>query len=444
MVYYYYQKSARFSRFRSGNREGREARGVEKLLEKLREMGPKAILVVLAAVMLFLAIVAAVVIGVIETKKANDLRKKNEQIRYEQLQNEQAELSRLDGIYQETKQKAAAALPGFICLGDDLAAGRGDQRVNFELILQQAISEEVFSALSFETAVTEQYRSVVHSNAKRYSLPAANVVSYGESRASTATTLAMDGAYPILLTEKLTVPAGTDEVRTSFRTERGDYIRPLLGESKRSENVSLEKDDGTKISGTLTVRGSIDNPIYSFRRAEAGEPMEFPAGSRIVTEQSQENRNLFPIVWMGMNEGYHSTEELIEQCKLLLADKPLYEEGYYLVIGLLDRPDTEEAFEAAFGEHYLNARKFLNEQGLATLGLTAAEDEREQTAIAYGEVPLSLRHIYNAEITPFYLNANGYTAIGKEVYRKIDALGYFTAVRGVIADAMEQVRAGAN
>lgn len=408
-------------------------------------MGPKAILVVLAAVMLFLAIVAAVVIGVVETKKANDLRKKNEQIRYEQLQNEQAELSRLDGIYQEAKQKAEAALPGFICLGDDLCAGRGDKKVNFELILQQSITEEILSAFSFETAVAEQYRSVVHSNAKRYALPAANVVSYGETGASTATTLAMDGAYSILLTEKLTVPAGTDEVRTSFRTDRGDYIFPLLGDTTvHSANVTLEKDDGATVNGILTVRRSGKDYVYSFRRAEAGEPMEFPAGSRIVTEQSQENRNLFPIVWMGMNEGYHSTEELIEQCKLLLADKPLYEEGYYLVIGLLDRPDTEEAFEAAFGEHYLNARKFLNEQGLATLGLTASEDEREQTAIAYGEVPLSLRHIYNAEITPFYLNANGYTAIGKEVYRKIDALGYFTDVRGVIADAMEQVHAGAN
>ena len=408
-------------------------------------MGPKAILVVLAAVMLFLAIVAAVVIGVVETKKANDLCKKNEQIRYEQLQNEQAELSRLDGIYQEAKRKAEAALPGFICLGDDLCAGRGDKKVNFELILQQSITEEILSAFSFETAVAEQYRSVVHSHAKRYSLPAANVVSYGETGASTATTLAMDGAYSILLTEKLTVPAGTDEVRTSFRTDRGDYIFPLLGDTTvHSANVTLEKDDGATVNGILTVRRSGKDYVYSFRRAEAGEPMEFPAGSRIVTEQSQESRNLFPVVWMGMNEGYHSTEELIEQCKLLLADKPLYEEGYYLVIGLLDRPDTEEAFEAAFGEHYLNARQFLNEQGLATLGLTASEDEREQTAIAYGEVPLSLRHIYNAEITPFYLNANGYTAIGKEVYRKIDALGYFTDVRGVIADAMEQVRAGAN
>ena len=122
----------------------------------------------------------------------------------------------------------------------------------------------------------------------------------------------------------------------------------------------------------------------------------------------------------------------------LLSDKPLYAEGYYLVIGLLDSTPAEEAaFEAAFGDHYLNARAFLNQLGLSNEGLKP----EDRTAVENGEVPLYLRDKYDAARAPFYLNRDGYAAIGREAFRMIDATGYFDAIRGVIAEAMAEAAA---
>lgn len=418
---------------------------MRNLTEKLRDMGPKAILVVLAAVMVLLAIVAAVVIGTIETRQAKALRQSNERIRMEEVQGEQAELTRLDEIFAEAKRRAGEAMPGFLLLGDDLTAGSGVNRTDYGVALQQMISNEILNTLRLENAVAQEYRRVVRTNEKRYVLPTAEIKRYGIPGASTATILAMDGAYPILLAAGgVTVPAECEDVQIRFLTARGDYIYPLIGGSRRNEQVLLyDETSGARLSGVLSALTTRDPVEYLFRRDEAGEETVFPEGTRVYTRQSRENRNLFPIIWMGMNGGYDSIEELIEQHRALLSDKALYADGYYLIVGLLDSTAAEEAaFEAAFGEHYLNARKYLNEHGLNDAGLTPTDADR--TAVQNGEVPVSLRDLNNAERTPFYLNRDGYAVIGREIFRRIDALGYFDGLRGVIADAMAEASGDAD
>lgn len=411
---------------------------MERLLERLRDMGPKAILVVLAAALLFVGIVAGVVIGVVETNKENRIREGNEAIRMDEVRRGQRALSLLDAVYGDAKEKATEALPGFLLLGDDLTAGTGGNKTDYAVTLQQAIAEEILNTFRFSDAVPEEYRRTVQSNEKRFALPETQMTRDGISGASTATVLSVDGAYSIVTTEEITVPAATESVAIKFRSERGDLIDPLCSKANRQIAVYLTAGEGEeKVFGTLSVRTTTNPVEYLFTRETAAEEsIVLPAGSKIVTRRSLENRDLFPIVWMGMNGGYDTVEELIEQHIALLSDKPLYAEGYYLVIGLLDSTPAEEAaFEAAFGDHYLNARVFLNQRGLETVGLTATNEDR--TVVENGEVPLYLRDKYDAARTPFYLNRDGYAAIGREVFRMIDEMGYFDAIRGVIAEAMD-------
>ena len=150
---------------------------------------------------------------------------------------------------------------------------------------------------------------------------------------------------------------------------------------------------------------------------------------------------MFPIIWMGMNGGFDSVEELIEQHIALLSDKDLYAEGFYLVIGRIDSTAAEEAaFEAAFGDHYLNAREYLNEHGLEAANLEPTETDL--AVIPTGQVPVSLRDVNNPTRYPFNLNRLGYIAIGREAYRRIEALGYFDRVQTVLNDALYEVEHG--
>ena len=95
---------------------------------KLRDMGPKSVLVVLAVFMVIFAIVAGVVVGTVEAKQATAAREDKEQFRMDEAKREQAELTRLDGIYREAKELSHQAMPGFLLLGDDLTAAVGATR----------------------------------------------------------------------------------------------------------------------------------------------------------------------------------------------------------------------------------------------------------------------------------------------------------------------------
>ena len=112
------------------------------------------------------------------------------------------------------------------------------------------------------------------------------------------------------------------------------------------------------------------------------------------------------------------------------------------MIGRIDSTAAEEAaFEAAFGDHYLNAREYLNLYGLEAAELTASA--ADAAVLPTGAVPVSLRDVNNISRYPYTLNREGYIAIGREVYRRIEALGYFDRVQGVLDNAMAKVAAGA-
>lgn len=405
-------------------------------------MGPKAILVVLAAVMVVSSIVAAVVIGTVEAKQATESRQNTEQYRMDEAKREQAELARLDAIYEKARELAHQAMPGFLLLGDNLTAGLGGNKTDYGLALQQMVTDDIVTPFRFEDVVDAEFRRIVHTNEKRFALPVATIARYGVSGESTATTLSMDGAYDILLTEPVTVPAKCENVKIAFQSERGDYIYPLIGGSKRSENVLLyDAATGNRVEGILQPLTSSDPVEYLFVRLEAGEETTFPAGARLVTRQSQENRELFPIIWMGMNGGFDSIEDLVEQHIALLSDKELYAEGFYLVIGRIDSTAAEEAaFEAAFGDHYLNAREYLNQHGLEAANLEPTEIDL--AVIPTGQVPVSLRDVNNPNRYPYNLNRLGYIAIGREVYRRIAALGFFDRVKTVLNNALYEVEHG--
>ena len=424
---------------KGGNRE------VQKLSEKWREMGPRAILLVVAIVLALALIVGVVYIHVTESRKAEEIRKNNERIQAENSIRLQLEKKRLDEIFQATKEEIELLMPGFICLGDDLTAGNGGGATDYEIVLRDAIKKEILNLFDLETVVAPEFRNMVHSLENRYMLPTPSFANWGVSGQSTLATVAIDGGYKIILSQDLLQPAEIDNgdlpwmyfeaVRENDNEETAFY--PLLGKDFTTMQVIIDIGEG--INGTLNRRLVNDPTAPAAYWFVPDEPLEedllIPAGTEIITRQSMNNRDYFPIILMGMNDGYETVEELIDQHRALLADKELYAEGYYLVIGLIDSTPAEEAkFREAFGDNYLNAREYLVEHGLEAAGIEPTE--KDAAAIARGEVPPSLLNP-----TGRFLKSTGYTVLGQEVFRRIDALGYFDAVREVIADAMTEAQA---
>ena len=83
----------------------------------------------------------------------------------------------------------------------------------------------------------------------------------------------------------------------------------------------------------------------------------------------------------------------------------------------------DSAMLQAFGNRYINLRKYLIEDGLRDAGITATKNDT--TNISQGEVPDSFRS--NAGGAD--LNGVAYELLGKLIYDRMDLLGYFDEVR---------------
>ena len=96
----------------------------------------------------------------------------------------------------------------------------------------------------------------------------------------------------------------------------------------------------------------------------------------------------------------------------------------YVVVGLTSKtliPDIEpinEALAEAFGEHFLDIRSYLLENGLQDAGIEPVKKDRKN--LAKGEIPSSLR------VDEVHGNEAFYRIIGEQVYRKLKDLGYIT------------------
>ena len=76
----------------------------------------------------------------------------------------------------------------------------------------------------------------------------------------------------------------------------------------------------------------------------------------------------------------------------------------------------------AFGNRYINVRKYLCQDGLADAGITPTNQDK--TRIASNKVPMSFMTA-NGSVE---LNGVAYTLIGKLVYDRMVSLGYFQEV----------------
>ncbi len=164
------------------------------------------------------------------------------------------------------------------------------------------------------------------------------------------------------------------------------------------------------------------------------ESYNIPAGTRVYTRASIDHKEDILILEIGSNGGWESDyQQLIKQYDNMLLSS---ECQYYIIIGDTDDPGTsvgdenqavgigrgdtgwEAALREAYGDHFINMRAYLIENGLQDAGLTATTEDIER--YKDGCISEQLRSDWT------HLNDYGYYAKAVGVYKKGVELGYWS------------------
>ena len=243
-------------------------------------------------------------------------------------------------------------------------------------------------------------------------LSGAEVENYGVSSDTTYMVAARAGFVGIF-TNEFTIPAEETPVRVALRTEGGS-----------AANLLRYGDSGVNPCYIAGVRGRLSRRGggYYFTRSESGDTIAVEDGSRLITAgMAQKSIDDVLVIFTGTNDSpdRHSISDVIKYQRGILEYTGCEK---YVVIGLTCRrvmPDIEKVNEilaGEYGEHFLDVREFMLNEGLEYEGLSATA--RDRADISAGEIPSGLRIDY------VHGNKYFYDIIARMLYEKMRYLGY--------------------
>ena len=267
------------------------------------------------------------------------------------------------------------------CYGDSLTAGAG--------------------------STTMPYPKQLKTLGKRF----VNVVNLGVGGENSKSIAIRQGAIPIY-TDSFTIPADTSAVEIEIKDADSQSVF-LAGQGDAGLNPCYINN----VEGTISKSGD----KYYFTRTSSGNSVTVTSGTQIITDGMKNHRDDLMIIWAGTNDrpSASTIQNVINNIDSMIEYSS---NSNYIVIGLTSKsymPEVEEVNEILaekYGEHFLDIRKYLLENGLSDAGITAtAQDEID---INSGEIPSSLRY------DEVHFNDYGYTIVGTQVYNKLISLGY--------------------
>lgn len=328
--------------------------------------------------------------------------------------------------YDKDMETVAQYMPGIVCWGDSLTAGSSGN-ASYPYTLQKYINVYLCGIYDFYSTVpnANNYPNVDW-NEYNLTIP---VVNMGGGQENGATILGRAGVEPYVIKEGFMIPADTEATEISIQSPDGKSVNPLT-----AGNLGINPVTINGIEGILSLETIYGTNHYTFERLEAGEETPVEKGTQIQTAGAEDYQDYIHIVWLGAYNGYTSPKELVAQTKLLLLRQTNCVDRY-LVIGPCamngswtgETSSSLDAFDSAmmqaFGNHYVNVRKYLIEDGLDDAELKPTMTDTQQ--INQGYVPTSFR----GSGSGCDLNAKAYELIGKLIYERMDRLGYFDEVR---------------
>lgn len=201
------------------------------------------------------------------------------------------------------------------------------------------------------------------------------------------------------------------------------YMEDYSGYNFKSEQTNICVINGEKYY--ITNSGDDESQIMY------GTDVNIKEGTLVYTLAAVERKDDILVLEIGSNAGwYNDYDELIAQYDSILESTGC---KYYIIVGDTDDPELsadmnkiyigmgetpwEQALSKAYGDHFINMRLYMIQNGLNDCGLETTEEDLE--GFTRGEISQQLR----ADWTHF--NAYGYYAKAKGIYKKGVELGYW-------------------
>ena len=384
--------------------------------------------------LLLAAAAAGLLTAMIAVKKQIDaedelLQAKNSSQRQELSAARQENLEAVSLAYEKDMQTVADYLPGIVCWGDSLTAGSSGN-VSYPSVLQKYIDTYLCDIYDFRSTVENaQDYSRLDWDKYTVSIP---VVNMGSGQENSATILGRSGVTPYVVGADFEIPGEVESVHISLTSADGKTVTPLTAGNAGVNPVTI-----AGVEGTITLESEGQGwglTSYQFTRTEAGEPVSVMKGTEITTACADEYRDYVHIVWLGTYGDFTNSEKLVSDTRQLLSRQTSNPDRYLVLGPCTVRSDwsnadtnTLDAIDSsmlqAFGNHYINVRKYLMVDGLTDAGITASKEEK--LVIQQGRVPTSFR----SNASGADLNGTAYKLIGKLVYERMESLGYFDEIR---------------
>lgn len=396
-------------------------------------------------VILILALVGGLLYAMIRVREMNALQdEKLSEIHVQQQQQQAAarteSLASVQNEYDKDMQTVAEYIPGIVCWGDNITAGNSGY-LNYPYVLQTYINTYLCDIYDFASTIenAEEFSRLRWSD-YTVKIP---VVNMGAGQESSYTVLGRCGAVPYVVAEEFVIPAGTEPVPIKIRSLSGKDVTPLTGGSAGINNVHING-----IEGALSIDSEAYNYnntfSYFFTRTAPGSEVNVPAESVIMTAASNMYKNYIHVVFIGSYGEYDNADDLVQQVKTLLARQsqnpdrfivigPYSVDGWTSSTYQLDAIDT--AMLQAFGNRYINVRKYLLGDGYRDAGISPTYED--SFSISNEAVPPSFLISSNSA----ELNSTAHKLIGKLIYSRMESLGYFDEINEELhlADATKKI-----
>lgn len=282
------------------------------------------------------------------------------------------------------QQETGQEISRIVCWGDSLTFGQGGEGVTFPSVLAEL-------------------------------LPGVQVINYG-IQGETAKQIAIRAGVLPMTVSAFTIPKDNTPVQVYLWQSGEDPIMMRLGD------VGINPCSIAGVQGVLSY--DPDEIKYYFTRTEPGEAVEVADNTNVITFGDADKLSSDVIVlFAGTNRApdKNTVQELVDLERQML---DYIGSDRYVIIGLTSKelvPDVVEINQAlgqAFGEHFLDIRSYLLENGLKDAGLEATDQDLKD--MGQGEIPSSLR------VDVVHGNSAFYRIIGEQVYEKIKELGYIS------------------
>ena len=391
----------------------------------------KRIILNILLVFVILVIVAGLGSAMLYVRRQTEAHDEELSVIYVQQQQKQTEarqesLDTIQAEYDKDMATVAEYLPGIVCWGDSLTLGSSGNRA-YPSVLKTYLDTYFCDIYDFRSTIlnADEYSRLKWDDYK-VKIP---VINMGAGPEDSYTILGRAGALPYVTGEDLTIPAQMERVGIKLQSENGSPVYPLTGGNAGVNNVLIGGVEGTIAIDSSAY--SYDSYQYFFTRNEPGQEAYIPAGTVIKTAATDQYRDYIHVVCIGTYGTFTNADELVQQTKTLLS-RQAKNPDRFIVLGLcsvdkstyntysLDVIDT--AMMQAFGNRYINVRKYLVEDGLADAGIKPTSDD--ELRMPQGMVPNSFLSTSHG----IELNGKAYTLIGKLVYDRMESLGYFDEV----------------